>query len=743
MKNLTFCTFLIVFVMITSILGQWKILNEGKSIHTIDFVNDQVGWIGGTNKLLLKTRDAGETWISPESVIYSRKLDFIDENIGWIMQGYDDYQINKTTDGGRTWETKYNLIGHSWFNDFTAVDENVAIAVGRHTSWCGERCFLGLLLMTKDGGKSWEQQSFQVDDQTTELFSVYFINKDTGILFGDYGDHQGVVYRTYDGGTTWEQQKIVEFNRIDNLQFINDSTGYFLMSENEQSFLCETDDLLRTWSIKVQNITSFYFLDSKTVFAVSEDSISTYVIKSTDEGIHWDTLSSGLRGKIYFINNNVGFLLGGIRWTGDCIYRTSDGGKSWIMQKFRLPTSDVYFIDGNKGYICGGGMGGPHGMCGMSWGQILSTNNGGMTWKIDQIREEFPHKIVFIDDVIGFTLGRHCNGNNIYKTSDGGFNWTKVYGNIEDSTGCTFFATDMDFINKNTGFVVGTINCYVDSSGSIILGTFDGGDNWDRVWEHSHPGEYSFGFNSIYAVGTKAWVVGESGLIVKYTEQDQWQLQPSFTDLPLNKVFFSDENHGWIAGGYTDEDNRHLILLKTTNGGETWQEIQGFDHEISDMYFSNNLRGWAVGNGIMCTEDGGHSWISQVDGMELDAINFKNGYLWAVGGYGRVLKYDATTDIWIDEKNKKIYPTRFKLSQNYPNPFNPSTTIEFILPKSEFVELKVYNILGKEVSTLVSKQLNQGNHTYTFDGKNLASGIYYYQLVAGDFKQVKKMILLK
>ena len=88
-------------------------------------------------------------------------------------------------------------------------------------------------------------------------------------------------------------------------------------------------------------------------------------------------------------------------------------------------------------------------------------------------------------------------------------------------------------------------------------------------------------------------------------------------------------------------------------------------------------------------------------------------------------------------------PSEFSLKQNYPNPFNPSTTIEFTLPKSEFVELKVYNILGKEVTTLVSNKLNQGNHTYQFDGKNLASGIYYYQLVAGDYREVKKMILLR
>lgn len=88
-------------------------------------------------------------------------------------------------------------------------------------------------------------------------------------------------------------------------------------------------------------------------------------------------------------------------------------------------------------------------------------------------------------------------------------------------------------------------------------------------------------------------------------------------------------------------------------------------------------------------------------------------------------------------------PKIISLYQNYPNPFNPSTTIEFFLPKTEYVEIKVYNILGKEVATIVSKKLNQGNHTYQFDGKNLASGVYYYRIQSGEFHQVKKMIHLK
>jgi len=88
-------------------------------------------------------------------------------------------------------------------------------------------------------------------------------------------------------------------------------------------------------------------------------------------------------------------------------------------------------------------------------------------------------------------------------------------------------------------------------------------------------------------------------------------------------------------------------------------------------------------------------------------------------------------------------PTNFVLFQNYPNPFNPSTRIKFQIPNAQFTTLKVYDTLGKEVSTLVSKKLNSGTHNYTFDGKNLASGIYYYQLVAGDYREVRKMILIK
>ena len=83
------------------------------------------------------------------------------------------------------------------------------------------------------------------------------------------------------------------------------------------------------------------------------------------------------------------------------------------------------------------------------------------------------------------------------------------------------------------------------------------------------------------------------------------------------------------------------------------------------------------------------------------------------------------------------------LSQNYPNPFNPNTTIKFTLPEPGFVTLKVYNLLGEEVITLVSEELNSGHYKYIWNASGLSSGIYFYRLQAGNFVNTKKTLLLK
>ena len=95
------------------------------------------------------------------------------------------------------------------------------------------------------------------------------------------------------------------------------------------------------------------------------------------------------------------------------------------------------------------------------------------------------------------------------------------------------------------------------------------------------------------------------------------------------------------------------------------------------------------------------------------------------------------------ENISEVLPNNYSLSQNYPNPFNPSTSINFSIPNSEFVSLKVYNILGSEVATLVNENLSAGSYRFNFDAAELASGIYLYELNAGNFREIKKMNLLK
>lgn len=88
-------------------------------------------------------------------------------------------------------------------------------------------------------------------------------------------------------------------------------------------------------------------------------------------------------------------------------------------------------------------------------------------------------------------------------------------------------------------------------------------------------------------------------------------------------------------------------------------------------------------------------------------------------------------------------PDKFILDQNYPNPFNPTTRISFYVPQNSFVTLKIYDLLGTEISTLVNEDRVAGYHKIEFDATQLSSGIYFYKLSAGNFSDMKKMTVLK
>ncbi|HOJ17916.1 MAG: T9SS type A sorting domain-containing protein [Ignavibacteriales bacterium] len=132
------------------------------------------------------------------------------------------------------------------------------------------------------------------------------------------------------------------------------------------------------------------------------------------------------------------------------------------------------------------------------------------------------------------------------------------------------------------------------------------------------------------------------------------------------------------------------------------------------------------------------------DTLGLNSFQTDTTVVFEASHFSQILGGDkALYSILSSEDQESSIPTQFSLRQNYPNPFNPSTTIEYGLPERTFVELKIFNILGKEVATLVNSTQEAGMHNVTFDASKLTSGVYLYKIKTSKFTEFKKMILLK
>jgi hypothetical protein len=125
-------------------------------------------------------------------------------------------------------------------------------------------------------------------------------------------------------------------------------------------------------------------------------------------------------------------------------------------------------------------------------------------------------------------------------------------------------------------------------------------------------------------------------------------------------------------------------------------------------------------------------------------------YNWRVRGYNETInRYGEWSTVWkfttlLDTSiETEEQPTHYSLKQNYPNPFNPTTQIQFSLPQTSHIQLEVYSLLGQRVSTLIDGTVSMGNHTVSFDGKNLSSGIYIYRLTTPEYTQSRLMNLVK
>jgi hypothetical protein len=181
------------------------------------------------------------------------------------------------------------------------------------------------------------------------------------------------------------------------------------------------------------------------------------------------------------------------------------------------------------------------------------------------------------------------------------------------------------------------------------------------------------------------------------------------------------------------------------NYGTNWAaDNSGLENVNCFVVVNDQLFAGTDDNGVHRSADGGVTWASFSSGISANtriwslAVNSDGIFAGTSSG---VWVTTSPTEIKIEKGNSE--PFSFSLKQNFPNPFNPSTTISFTLAKRSFVILKVYDILGREVETLINGEMQAGNHNQLWNAANLSSGIYFYRLQAGLFTETKKLVLLK
>lgn len=397
-----------------------------------------------------------------------------------------------------------------------------------------------------------------------------------------------------------------------------------------------------------------------------------------------------------FKNANEGWMVA-VGQLPQSLYHTVDGGFTWSIQIEKDSTfySNFIFVDETYGWIKGSRRV-PSGLPPSYEYYLWNTRDGGSTWQeVSTPPDSVFFVITFIDSLTGFSGGE----NAIYRTTDGGESWQP--GTIEP--GVRFGVTDIYFVDEQYGWAVGGSSDYWDMG--IILKTIDGGETWQV---NEHP-------SGITGYG----------------------------------VYFTDYLNGYVVGSNPPFFNG--VIQVTNDGGENWETHYLPSSWLNDVIFTDYSAGWVVGDYgfIWYTEDAGESWKQVESGTDADlnqivfVENGKVGYIF--GNNNTLLRYDRTTDVKVDDF---VIPSIFELYQNYPNPFNPETVIAYELKGTAFVILKLYDLIGKEVMTLVNEKQTEGSYQVVWNGRNkygkeVSSGIYFYRMKTDAFSQTRKMILIR
>jgi len=368
--------------------------------------------------------------------------------------------------------------------------------------------------------------------------------------------------------------------------------------------------------------------------------------------------------------------------TGGIIIRTTNSGANWNYQIINAPQglTGIKFINENTGFAVGAY-------------SMFRSGNGGLNWNIHLTYPDIVVPTDIIHNIHDSSL-YFVDRNSIWKSTSHGGTWYIVYnggGNIQA-------LKKVFFTSATTGFCVGGKGV----TNGVVLKTTNGGVNWSE----KSPADLSrFLYSSYFINNYTGYVVGLS-------------------------------------------NNFKGMLYKTTDGAESWTKlVDTLTGGAVDCSFTNESTGYLIAssNKIYKTTDAGLNFNIQIipfssEGFsQIKFIDEHTGYV--VGTPGLIMKTTSGGTTFINYFGE--IPLKFGLDQNFPNPFNPSTSINFQVPKKSLVVLKVFDLTGREIQTLVNESMKMGTYSVNFNAYNLSSGVYFYRLSTDEFVLSRKMTLIK
>lgn len=706
---------------------------QGNSLRDIFVLDSNKTIAVGDLGTIIRTSDSGENWESCHSTGGSldriERVYFIDDRMGWII---NKNAVLLTIDGGETFNGFYK-------ND--TCDLSLVYFVNKDTGFVfgiTKENHKGICFKTTTGGNSWITRQME----SIDLFgftSICFTNGGIGWATAD-GFWGNELYKSVDQGDNWTQQNLQpRVFGLKQVQFIDNKTGFLCGSAG--AFL-KTLDGGATWSYynisdkynreEYQYFYSMSFTDSLNGWIVGGD-YNGFILRTIDGGFNWEESDLKIPHHLFrisFFNTLYGWIVGQF----GLIYRTIDGGDSWVSQKkgrtvdFRGLSS----LDGHSGWAVG------------SEGSILHTIDGGNSWHESSIHENRSFSAVhMIDDKNIIIAGAVTEGvppapifsrtGVAHITHDGGQTW--IIQTFDSSLGFN----SISFPSADVGWLVGN---------GFVYKTMNSG----KTWKVHHAIQNGYWTNVQFVDESTGWLLGSLDTTIYCTVDSgkTWSNYLIHEGAAITSMFFINKKTGWVVGDYRDGNN----LFKTDDGGQTWlhQETSETCH-LNAVYFTDEQTGWCVGYNylesrscIFHTLDGGEHWQSQASpafGRLFSLIFIGDEIGWVVGE-GAILKTTNGGESSTEKYSHKQYSTRsFQLYQNYPNPFNSYTLFQFHIYRDSHVTIKIFNVNGREIGTLWNRHMSIGEYNIKWAPNDIPSGIYFCILQSEVLKQTIKLVLIK